>query len=69
MHASYLCIFTYIYSYVYIYIYTCVYKYVFCPTSHAPCVCKMRCNGRLSKSHGVATVSRIDNMIGLFCRI
>ena len=50
----------YIYIYIYIFIYVCV-KYLFRYFNIAI--------GNNGMSYEVATVSRIDNIIGLFCRI
>jgi len=54
--------YTYIYVYVYIDMHVCIYMcaciHIYIPNDGTPPDC-----------YGVATISRIDKIIGLFCRI
>ena len=54
-------IYLYLYTCVYVYMYVCVYVCVF------KCICTVTLHWIVG--YGVATVSRIDKIIGLFCRI
>jgi len=59
-----ICIYTYIYTRIYIYMHiTCVCIHV-CIHVYNACILHV-----CVSTYGVATVSRIDTIIGLFCRI
>jgi len=68
----YVCIYLYIYIYIYIYIYTHMNIYIYINMSQVRlihmCDMTLRNVRDTTHSHGVATVSRIDKIIGLFCK-
>ena len=57
--------------YIYVYIYTCIDKHMCLMRlrSHTGCHYFIFYFGQYTYMYGVATVSRIDKVIGLFCRI
>ena len=57
---------------VHIYTYTCIYKYMYIyiyTHTHTHIFYRSGLSASSSASYGVATVSRIDEIPGLFCRI
>jgi len=74
-----ICIHTYIQTYIHTYIHTCIRTYIYTYAYVLPTYTQthplsqhteydMKCSIAY-KTYGVATVSRIDQIIGLFCRI
>jgi len=71
-----ICIFSYVYVYIYMYLYTyiCIYVYIYIyietkttNTRIFICILTGRCISLYM--YGMASVSKIDKIIGLFCRI
>ena len=81
----YICIYIHIHVniYIYIHIYIYMHMYIYRPGKHMVCICSLlsnrmytaKCQGNLFLTntlpmlYGVASVSRIDKIIGLLCRI
>ena len=59
------CVCVYVYTYIYIYVHTYTYIYIYAYIYIYLYVCARTC--ARDESDGVALVSRIDKIIGLFC--